>query len=229
MNRTKYVVLVRHGESTANVALKENKNPWFYSLTGSDRQVDLTETGRLEAIKSANLIKALDIQFKQLYVSEFKRVQATAKVFQSICPDRHRICKLDPRLNKRSYGLFWNLTYEGVRVFYPEEYRHFLHQGKFLYRPPNGENYPDLLNRVGSFVQDAVKADRKNQIIFTSSAVIVAFLALFGTISISKMIPMYENNHIENGAVLVFEYIEAVDRFKLLLSFSPGNERALFN
>ena len=69
-----YLVLIRHGQSTWN--LQKRFTGWV--------DVDLTENGKLEAKKAAELIKMKNITFNHYYSSLQLRAKNTLKIIQSL-------------------------------------------------------------------------------------------------------------------------------------------------
>ncbi len=107
--------------------------------------------------------------------NRFERVRQTASLI-SDCFDYEPLYTEDARVEKRSYGKFWNLTYRGVKELYPDEYSIFETLGPFKYRPPGGENYYDLFERIEEFGGErAVVSSEGNQLVVTSSAAMLAF------------------------------------------------------
>src|SRR3990167_2301323 len=86
------ILLVRHGESEANVAHCINDDP--------TRPVNLTERGRAQAEAASDELRA--VRFTHAYASEFPRAQQTAKILL-----RHHACRLqiDARINERQTGM----------------------------------------------------------------------------------------------------------------------------
>jgi broad specificity phosphatase PhoE len=70
------VLLIRHGESEANVANRINDDP--------TRPVSLTERGRAQAEAAAESLRAA--RFTHAYASEFPRAQQTAKILLLCLP-----------------------------------------------------------------------------------------------------------------------------------------------
>ena len=80
------IILIRHGESEANVAGFVNDNP--------ARPVNLTERGRAQTEAASNQLRT--VRFTHAYASEFPRAQQTAEILL-----RHQSCPLqiDARIN----------------------------------------------------------------------------------------------------------------------------------
>jgi broad specificity phosphatase PhoE len=86
------IILIRHGESEANIAHCINDDP--------SRPVNLTERGRAQAETAAGGLR--EMRFTHAYASEFPRAQQTAAILL-----RQHDCALqvDARLNERRSGM----------------------------------------------------------------------------------------------------------------------------
>ena len=94
-----YLVLIRHGQSTWN--LQKRFTGWV--------DVDLTENGKLEAKKAAELIKMKNITFNHYYSSLQLRAKNTLKIIQAYLKDEKSFTKAW-QLNERHYGAFTGLS-----------------------------------------------------------------------------------------------------------------------
>jgi probable phosphoglycerate mutase len=61
---------------------------------------------------------------------------------------------VDERLRDREQGLLDRMTWYGVQAQYPEEAERRAHVGKFWYRPPGGESWADVAQRVRDVLRD---------------------------------------------------------------------------
>tara|TARA_B100000902_G_C27253607_1_gene886626 strand:- start:254 stop:967 length:714 start_codon:yes stop_codon:yes gene_type:complete len=94
-----YLILIRHGQSTWNL---ENKfTGWV--------DVDLTERGKLEAIKSGDLIKDQNIKIRYYYSSLQLRAVNTLKLVQKSLNDKQNFTQAW-QLNERHYGALTGLN-----------------------------------------------------------------------------------------------------------------------
>jgi len=126
------IILIRHGESIANVGNFINDNP--------AKPVGLTEKGKAQAESLALRLKT-EI-FTHAYVSEFPRAQQTATILL-----RHHACPLniEPRLNERKSGM------DGlpVHLFNDQVKRDPLH-----FKSANGESFIEQMERMRSFLDE---------------------------------------------------------------------------
>jgi broad specificity phosphatase PhoE len=152
------IVLVRHGESIANVAAAQAEAAGEHIINAGFRDADvpLSPTGEEQA-------EALG-----RWIAENRGLVAGARLFSSPYLRAHQTLlrgldeagleipvSVDDRLRDRELGIFDLLTSAGVAARYPDENdrRHWL--GKFYYRPPGGESWVDVALRLRSFLRDA--------------------------------------------------------------------------
>jgi broad specificity phosphatase PhoE len=126
------IILVRHGESEANVAHQINDDP--------QRVVNLTERGKSQAAVAAEALRGAGIT--HAYVSEFPRAQQTAAILL-----RYHACTLniDARLNERRSGM------DGQHV---DIFNDLVRADPLRIRPPRGESFLQQMERVRSFLEE---------------------------------------------------------------------------
>lgn len=126
------ILLIRHGESEANVAHCINDDP--------ARPVNLTERGRAQAVAAANELRAA--RFTHAYASEFPRAQQTAEILL-----RHHACPLqiDARINERKTGM------DGLPV---EAFHDVVRVDPLRAKAENGESFLEQMERLRSFMDE---------------------------------------------------------------------------
>jgi broad specificity phosphatase PhoE len=206
-----YVVVIRHGQTIPNILIEQSTDSYFYEVTGADETIGLTELGLIQA-KEAGLFLASLFRRRsvaRIYCSQFFRTRSTAEVIQSVLSNKPQIVE-DRRIAKRHYGDFWNITYNGVKALYPEEYRQFLLHGGYRYRPPSGENYVDLKLRLLDFVHDEIDCSVGNIVISThSAAALMLEQLLLGEMTDSELVERYDEIAVPNASVTVYKRIAA--------------------
>lgn len=205
---SQYLVLVRHGLSLANVHMTQPTDAHYYEVSGSDLLVALTEEGRAQSTQAGRRVARVFSKrrrFKALRLSPFKRVvESTDLIAAELGYSVDR--KEDPRLKKRSYGVFWNVSYKGVEELFPEEHERFKAEGDLLYRPPEGENYFDVFERVEDFIDEEANAeDAGNLLVVTHSVVMLSFQRTLGGLPDDEVVRQYHDVSLPNGAILVFK------------------------
>ncbi len=105
--------------------------------------IPLDATGRQQA--QAWQRPLASIPFGQIYTSALDRCRETVAL---ACPDRNPI--VDHRLNEIHLGNWDGQAFEQIKRSHPDL---FEQRGRDIYgfRPPNGESFEDLFNRVAPF------------------------------------------------------------------------------
>lgn len=206
--RTKrqYLVLVRHGQSRKCVAIEQGSNNNHYNVTGTDREIELTELGKQQAHTSGLWLAPLfppNHPIDRIWLSGFTRVAQSAEQIISALGYQPP-CSVDKRLEKRSYGRFWNLTLTGIQELYPEEYALMQTQGPLLYCPPDGESHLTFSKRVSSFVSEHIDPVRENLLLPAHLAVMVEILCKFCGLGPDEALKLYQQMHFPNGGILMF-------------------------
>jgi len=153
------IMLVRHGESEANIVHRINDNP--------ARIVNLTAHGRAQADAAAERLRAMP--FTHAYASEFSRAQQTAEILL-----RHHACALniDARLNERRSGM------DGLPV---AAFNDLVRPDPLRIKPPQGESFLQQMERLRSFMDEiAARHPDGNILAVSHENPILAALALAG-------------------------------------------------
>lgn len=143
MGWPKDLVLVRHAESEGNV-LTADKRATFDIPT---HKYGLTEKGRQQAKITGDYLRDTFGEFDIHYVSYYERSRETMSI---MCPEA-RVYE-DPRLAEAQRGIYHFLTKAEMEAKYPEELARKDREGLYHYRPPGGENWPDVELRIHSFL-----------------------------------------------------------------------------
>jgi probable phosphoglycerate mutase len=151
------LILVRHGESAANVAFPRADAAGLLEsgLTVRDAEVPLTEigvrqaeaVGRWLAAQPAGEAPQVVITSPYLRARETWRIAAETSGLELPAPTT------DDRLVDRLLGELEMLTRAAIAARYPDE------EGRragdpYSYRPPGGETFADIAGRLTAFVDD---------------------------------------------------------------------------
>ncbi len=155
--------IIRHGESTANVAAThaEATGEELIGLRHRDADVPLSPTGEEQARATGRWLAGLppDRRPDVAVVSPYLRAVSTAELAlhgTDIPVSR------DERLRDRELGILDGLTGHGVRRRYPDEAARRERLGKFYYRPPGGESWTDVALRLRTLLGD-LRRDHEGQ------------------------------------------------------------------
>jgi len=180
-------VLLRHGEAQMGVdkhrAEMAKPRPLRCSNVRNDKS-PLTETGKRQTITVAKALKKKFGKFDVVFVSPYLRTRQTAALIKRYIPCSKII--VDKRIRERSKGKLELLTRYGVRVRFPGEYKRMLKDGTYRYRPPGGENFSDVKNRIDNFMRDARL--NRNVLVITHGADIACIMDYLEYFSIAKLL-----------------------------------------
>ncbi|MCW3815184.1 histidine phosphatase family protein [Micromonospora sp. DR5-3] len=148
--------IVRHGESTANVAASraEAAGAELIGLTHErDADVPLSPTGQEQARVTGRWLAGLPEAHRPdlAVVSPYLRGVQTADL--ALAGTGIPVSR-DERLRDREQGILDGLTEHGVRQRFPMEAERRTRLGKFYYRPPGGESWPDVALRLRALLGD---------------------------------------------------------------------------
>ncbi|MCW2770858.1 MAG: phosphoglycerate mutase [Aeromicrobium sp.] len=154
MRHLSWIGIIRHGESTGNVAATraETNGAEIIDIVERDADVPLSDTGEQQAEAVGRWLADPSTPRPDLVVaSPYLRTRQTAEIaLQGL--DVPRV--IDERLRDRELGVLDRLTTAGVAARMPEESRRRSHLGKFYYRPPGGESWADVLLRLRALLRD---------------------------------------------------------------------------
>ena len=149
--------LVRHGESSGNVARDAAHARGADRIELSTRDVDVTLSlrGEEQARALGGWFARVEPEDRPdvMLASPYVRARATATLFREAggTVGEEPIC-VDERLREKEFGTLDGLTVSGVAAVYPDqaEFRRLL--GKFYHRPPGGESWCDVIFRLRSLL-----------------------------------------------------------------------------
>lgn len=170
------LILIRHGESTANIAAMaaELAGEETIAVGSRDADVPLSALGEQQAVALAPRLAAefgARAGSALVWASPYQRAIRTAQLALGDIP-----FTIDDRLRDRELGIIDALTTRGVEARLPDEAARRRWLGKFYYRPPGGEAWTDVALRLRSFIRDLESADGRPVVLFTHDAVVSLFL-----------------------------------------------------
>ena len=157
VNALQWLILVRHGESTANRAYQAVKDTDAEETGIPERDADipLSDTGREQAVALGRWLAGLPADERPTLVltSPYVRAAETVRIALEEAGLDLEV-RVDERLRDRDQGVMEGLTPLGIRRRHPEEAARLRKIGKFYYRPPGGESWTDLALRLRSLYRD---------------------------------------------------------------------------
>lgn len=204
------ILLVRHGESTANVAaaVAEREGLEVIAVESRDADVQLSDLGRKQAATVADALRAelgaASLGEIRVWSSPYRRATETARIALSAHSDGGTALCLDERLRDRELGILDMLTTLGVEARLPQEAARRRWLGKFYYRPPGGESWADVALRVRSFLRDVDWSDRRPLVVFTHDAVVSLFTFVLLDLDEDELMRFLADRVVSNASITSF-------------------------
>jgi broad specificity phosphatase PhoE len=180
------LVLVRHGESTRNIAKAkaEAENSETYGDGGRDMDVKLTKRGQRQAKETGErLPEHLGFAFDRAFASPYRRTLQTAELVLAGQASSAKVV-LEERVREKEFGVLDGLTKLGIKTRYPHEAERKKRDGKYYYRPLGGESYPDVNQRVHAFLGMLIReCPGQNVLVVCHSVIVLSFRRLLERLS----------------------------------------------
>jgi len=214
----KWLWLVRHGESTSNLARRRAESENLLTIDFPEREMDvpLTENGIGQSVRLGDWFAELDEKPTIIYSSPYLRTKESARLIAETAQFENVKIFYDERLREREFGIFDRLTWRGSREKFPEEMEKRAALGKFYYRPPNGESWCDLAFRIRSAWRD-IREDfaGENIMIVTHEAVIRIFRYVLENLSEEEILAIDKIGDVQNCAVTSYNFETEARKFVL--------------
>lgn len=154
---TTQIILVRHGQSEGNLAaeLAQSEKLERIDVPARDPDVVLSDLGREHAEAVGRWLSELPEPQRPsaVWTSPYRRARETGEIALQTASVELAF-RVDERLRDRDMGITDTLTAAGIRAKYPEETERRQWIGKFYYRPPGGESWADVAQRVRAVMTD---------------------------------------------------------------------------
>ena len=202
------LVIMRHAESEANLRREYLKSidsrEHHVGLEGRDVDVRLTARGREQARATGSGLNDYG-PFHVVYMSPYQRTRETAALVVEQLETPPRVV-IEERVREKEFGLLEGLTRHGIKDRYPEEAARKLALGKYYYRPPGGESFPDVNLRVHSFLGTMIRewAGRR-VLVVTHSVVVLCFRRCGSPPEEREVLDLDRQDDVKNAALLIYE------------------------
>jgi broad specificity phosphatase PhoE len=204
--------LVRHGQSTGNVAhaaaaAAESER---LELETRDMDVPLSALGREQAAALGRWLAAGCGPAGPPTVvlsSPYLRAKQTARLTLEACGGEVAALPVqtDERLRDRDLGLLEGLTWRGIQAKYPDLAAMRSRIGKFYQRPPGGEAWTDVLLRLRSVHQSLRESFAGERVmVFTHDVVVLLFRYLYDDLDEATVLDLGLNHQVANGSLTTF-------------------------
>ena len=168
--------VIRHGESSGNVARDKAESEDLERIDIAERDVDvpLSELGERQAEALGKWIadQPEDERPTVLWVSPYVRAQQTAQIaLKAAGLDLPSV--VDERLREREFGVLDGLTRKGITALFPDESERRARIGKFYHRPPGGESWSDVLLRLRTCIEEMRRDCEGERVLLVAHQVVV--------------------------------------------------------
>jgi probable phosphoglycerate mutase len=200
--------LIRHGESTGNVAsaVAEHGGAELISLAERDADVPLSELGQRQAAAVGSWLAGLPEQQRPTVAlaSPYRRAHDTARAALSRLDGV--LLQVDERLRDRELGALDLHTVTGVMARYPDEAARRKRLGKLYHRPPGGESWADVALRLRSLLGD-VRFDFSDErvVLFTHEAPVLLVRYIIERLSEEELMRIARSTTLANCSVTRYE------------------------
>ena len=212
--------VVRHGESAGNVArdAAEAAGHERLDLTHRDVDVPLSELGRRQAAALGRWTAQQPEQEQPTVVwsSPYVRARQSAEIaVQTAGLDLPLI--VDERLREREFGVLDGLTRKGITAQYPEESERRASIGKFYHRPPGGESWVDVAQRLRA-VLDEIRMDARGERVLVMAHQVVVLLVRYVVEGMDEatVLAIDREGEVANCSVTAYEHDVEVGRLRLV-------------
>jgi broad specificity phosphatase PhoE len=177
MQELDWLGIVRHGQSTGNVAATaaEAAGLEVIDIAERDADVPLSATGREQAAAVGRWLAELpdDRRPELVVASTYLRTRQTAELATAGVGVP---VVADERLRDRELGALDLLTTRGVLARFPAEAERRQRLGKFYYRPPGGESWADVTLRLRGLLRELRHDHPGGRVLLVGHEVVVLLL-----------------------------------------------------
>jgi probable phosphoglycerate mutase len=212
--------LVRHGESSGNVALFEAERigSETIEIDGRDIDVPLSALGERQARAVGSWFRARPEpeQPSVILSSPYVRALQTSKHIARALPGSD--LAIDERLREKEFGELNRFTKAGILAHFPQEARRRADLGKFYYRPPGGESWCDVALRLRSVLHELQLSYAGERVLVVAHQVVVlCFRYLLEGLDEQRLLELDRTGDVANCAITSFQQPTASRRARLEL------------
>jgi probable phosphoglycerate mutase len=190
------LVLVRHAESEGNIRNPDERAEYEIATYA----YPLTKLGQEQAEKTGRYLRQNFGQFDVFYTSYYERAKETMRIMYPAAKVYE-----DPRLAEGQRGIFHTMTKTEIAKVYPHELHRKQREGIYHYRPPGGENWPDMELRIHSFLGTLNRdCGGRKVLMVVHGHWLLLLQRLLEHFSIDEAIKRYDNSISANAAVSVY-------------------------
>lgn len=210
MQYPKEIILVRHGESEANILTSEERT----KLDSSTKDYGLTPRGRLQAHDAGAYLRRTYGTFDAYYTSFCRRTKETMEI---MFPEAHII--EDARVAEAQRGIWHAMSEVAIDACFPYERARRDKEGLYYYRPFGGENWPDLEIRIHSFIETLFRLHRGQRVLLcVHGHWHIAFERIMQNLTTDETIRRYKEDVAPNGSITIYKGTMINGRPQLVLA-----------
>ncbi|MEV6849800.1 histidine phosphatase family protein [Actinoplanes sp. NPDC051411] len=189
------LILVRHGQSLANVAFPAANAAGLMEaeVSGRDASVPLTPLGEEQAAAVGRWLAALPPSGvpEVVITSPYLRARETWRIAAAASGLRFPAPLTDDRLVDRLLGDLEMMTSAAVTARFPDEAARRAAAGEYRYAPPGGEAFADVEVRLGSFLADLNRDQAgKRVVVVAHDAVVLMMRAVIESLTWDQVVEM---------------------------------------
>ncbi|MEU4622922.1 histidine phosphatase family protein [Actinoplanes sp. NPDC023801] len=225
------LILVRHGQSLANVAFPaaDADGLMEVAVSGRDAEVPLTETGEEQAAALGRWLAALPEEHRPQVVitSPYLRARETWRIAAEASGLDLPAPGTDDRLVDRLMGELELLTRAAVAARFPDEAGRRAAAGEFEYTPPGGESFADIAVRLRSFLDDLhTRHPGERVIVVAHDAVVLMMRAVIEELGWDQVLAVEkESGNVRNASITRFAATSGtltLDRYNVIDHLPPA-------
>jgi probable phosphoglycerate mutase len=225
------LILVRHGQSLANVAFAaaDADGLMEVAVSGRDAEVPLTETGEEQAAALGRWLAALpdDRRPQVVITSPYLRARETWRIAAEASGLDFPAPTTDDRLVDRLMGDLELLTRAAIAARFPDEAGRRATAGEFEYTPPGGESFADIAVRLRSFLDDLHDRHPGERVIVVAhDAVVLMMRAVIEELGWDEVLRVEEESgNVRNASITRFDAASGVlklDRYNVIDHLPPA-------
>jgi len=209
--------IARHGYSTANKrkddAKKAGQEPQWTEIE-RDQDCNLTSIGHQQAFDlGVGIALSGDPLPEVIVTSPYTRAKQTTdglvRGIQSVYRDYSPLIVVEERVREIEFGIMDGIDRATFRKLFPSEADRRERDGKYYYRPPGGENRPDVRLRVHS-VLDTLNRDYvgMNILIVCHSVVVLAFRSLIERWEEAEYLQVDKEDDVKNCGLTIYDRVD---------------------
>ena len=204
------LTVVRHGESTSNVAFPraDAQRLLESGLTGRDTDVELSDLGREQAAALGRWLAGLPDERRPEVVvtSPYLRARETWRIAAEASGLALPAPTTDDRLVDRLMGDLEMMTAAAVEQRFPTEAGRRAEAGVYAYVPPNGESFGHIAERLTSFLDDLNRDHAGRRVIVVAhDAVVLMMRAVIENLDWDAVAEVEAAGRVLNASVTRFD------------------------